>query len=173
MALRGATRTGLIEQSESGRNRHARWRTLLAGLTVAGLGLGLSACSWSWQLGSFSALAGGGDDEVPTGSIKPRDASPLSPVLGQEDWRRAKSAMAVALDIQGNGKPASWDNPDSGIKGIFAPLGAPFVQTDDICRAFSAGISGKTPEQKLEGLACRTGPDEWAIKDVKPVKKSV
>ena len=169
MALRGATRTGLIEQSEGGRNRHARWRTLLAALTVGALGLCVSACSWSWQLGSFGPAD---TDEVVTGSIKSRDASPLSPVLGVEDWRRAKSAMAVALDIQGNGKPASWDNPDSGIKGVFSPLAAPFVQKDDICRSFKADISGKTPEQKLEGLACKAGPDEWVIKDVKPVKKS-
>ncbi len=178
MALRGDTRIGLIEQTIAARNRHARCRTFRSAFFVLCLGLGVSSCSWSWQLGSLMP-----DDGDITGSIKPRQAtpasaplpapSPLSPLLNVEDWRRAKAAMSVALDIQGNGKPVNWDNPDSGLKGAITPAGAPFVDKDDICRSFQADIHGKAvADSTLQGVACKNGPDEWLIKDVQPVKKS-
>ncbi len=169
MTLRGASRIALIDQTAERRNRHARWRTLAAVLAVCGMGAALAGCSWSWQLGSMSA-----DDGDITGSIKPREAtpSPLSPTLSQEDWRRAKAAMAVALDIQGNGKTVNWDNPDSGMKGAITPAGAPFVLKDDICRAFLADIHGKEGGESVQGSACKNGPDDWIIKDVKPYKKT-
>jgi len=137
---------------------------LLLGLATAPLG----GCSWSWQLGSLLP----DDGDLTTGSIKPREVSPLSPTLVSEDWRRAKAALAVALDIQGDGKTVNWDNPDSGAKGAFTPVGAPFVVKDDICRAFLADLSGKLQPATLQGSACRAGPGDWAIKDVKPFSKS-
>ena len=76
-----------------------------------------------------------------TSSITPRVMSPLSPELGGEDWRRAKGALAIALDPQGSGSSVSWDNPDTDMKGNFAPVGQPFVKTDEICRAF-LGLRG-------------------------------
>jgi surface antigen len=36
--------------------------------------------------------------------------------------------MAVALDPQGSGSPVTWDNPDTGFKGTFTPVGQPFVK---------------------------------------------
>lgn len=110
-------------------------------------------------------------DPETTSSIKPRIASPLSPELGAEDWRRAKGALAIALDPQGSGSSVSWDNPDTDMKGNFAPVGQPFVNTDEICRAFLATLVAREATTTLQGTACRPSGGEWAIKDVKPWRK--
>jgi surface antigen len=137
-------------------------------LAVGLLALSTSACSYS--LGMM-----GLDEEEPkaTGAIvsadnAPASLSPLSPDLDEEDWRRAKAALAVALDPQGAGTQVSWDNPETSMKGTFTPTGAPFVKNDEICRSFNAQLSGAT-SASLHGTACRPSGDEWAIKDVKPV----
>src|SRR5690348_12903841 len=61
-------------------------------LVVGLLALSTGACSFSFGL---SAL----DDEEPksTGTVTARADTPLSADLDQEDWRRAKAALAVAL----------------------------------------------------------------------------
>jgi surface antigen len=106
-----------------------------------------------------------------TSSITPRIVSPLSPELNAEDWRRAKGALTIALDPQGSGSSVSWDNPDTENKGNFAPVGQPFVKTDEICRAFLATLSLKETARSLQGTACRPSGGDWAIKDVKPWRK--
>jgi surface antigen len=112
------------------------------------------------------------DEPSTTQSVSPRITSPLSPELGGEDWRRAKAAMAVALDPQGSGAQVSWDNPDTTIKGSFTPVGQPFVKSDEICRAFLATVIGQSSTSSLQGTACRPSGGEWVIKDVKPFKKA-
>lgn len=110
-------------------------------------------------------------EDKPTHATSPKAVSPLSPDLGQEDWRRAKGALAVALDPHGNGSAVAWDNPDTTLKGSFTPVGQPFVTNDEICRAFLATIAGQLSASSLQGTACRPSGGEWAIKDVKPWKK--
>ncbi|EIM26124.1 RT0821/Lpp0805 family surface protein [Microvirga lotononidis] len=133
-------------------------------LVVGLLALSTSACSFSFGL---SAL----DDEEPksTGTVTARADTPLSADLDQEDWRRAKAALAVALDPQGPGTQVSWDNPATSMKGTFTPMGAPFVKNDEICRSFSAHLSGPSASS-LHGTACRPSGGDWAIKDIKPLK---
>lgn len=106
-----------------------------------------------------------------TGSIAPRVVSPLSPDLGEEDWRRARAALAVALDPQGPGTQVSWDNPDTTMRGHFTPVGQPFVKSDEICRVFLATVVTQVSTSTLQGNACRPSGGEWQIKDVKPFKK--
>jgi len=136
-------------------------------ILVAGLvALSTSACSFS--LG----MAGMGDEEPKTtGSVVSADihavSSPLSPDLNEEDWRRAKAALGLALDPQGPGTQVSWDNPETTMKGNFTPAGAPFVKNDEICRTFDAHLSGPT-NASLRGTACRLSGEEWAIKEIKP-----
>jgi surface antigen len=133
-------------------------------LAVGLVALSTGACSFSFGL---SAL----DDDEPkaTGAIVSKSVAPLSADLDEEDWRRAKAALAVALDPQGPGTQVSWDNPDTDMKGTFTPAGLPFVQNDEICRAFSAHLNGSS-SSSLHGTACRPSGGEWAIKDVKPQK---
>ncbi len=121
------------------------------------------------------------DANIATGSITPRpprevplppgQVSPFSPKLDEEDWRRARAAMATALDPQGNGGHVLWDNTDSGNKGSFAPVGNPFLIKDDICRSFVAMVSLKEPDQWFQGNACRVSASDWTIKDMTAAKK--
>jgi surface antigen len=137
-------------------------------LAVSLIALSTGACSFSMGLFGMS------DDEEPktTGAIvTAAAATPLSASLNDEDWRRAKAALGVALDPQGPGTHVSWDNPGSGMKGTIVPNGAPFVKNDEVCRGFTAQIAGPAG-QHLQGVACRPSGSEWAIKDVKPAKSS-
>jgi len=138
-------------------------KILAAGL----IALSTSACALS--LGTA-----GSDDGEPktTGAITQAARTPaepvlLSPDLNEEDWRRAKAALAVALDPQGAGTQVSWDNPETSMKGTFTPAGAPFVKNDEICRTFTAQLSG-SKSANLHGTACRPSGEEWTLKEVRP-----
>jgi 17 kDa outer membrane surface antigen len=142
----------------------ARLRACLAAVLV---GFSAAGCSISFPMTSL--LPDDGPDA--TSSLK-KPASPLSPKLGDEDWRRAKAALTVALDPQGNGATVSWENPDSGLKGGFTPTGKPFVKADTICRGFHALLTGKDTTATLQGTACRPSGGEWSVQDVKPATKA-
>lgn len=147
-------------------------RPLLAAVVVA---LFSAGCSVSFPILGLSSKS---EDEVATTSaILPSRSSDkatalasLRSELGPEDMRRADGAMSVALDPQGNGAAVSWDNPQSGIKGSFVPVGGPFLRSDEICRAFIASVHTQTRPVKLQGTACRPSGGEWAVKDVAPWK---
>jgi len=111
-------------------------------------------------------------DKETTQSIAPRIVSPLSADLGEEDWRRARGALTVALDPQGPGSQVSWDNPDTTMRGTFTPVGQPFVKSDEVCRAFLATIVGQASTSSLQGTACRPSGGEWVVKDVKPFRRA-
>jgi surface antigen len=143
----------------------------LAGAAVAVLlSCSTAACGISFPMASLF-LDAEAETTTTTSSITPKFVSPLSPDLGAEDWRRAKGALAVALDPQGSGTAVSWDNPDTETKGNFAPVGQPFVNTDEICRAFLATLVTKSATTSLQGTACRPSGGEWAIKDMKPWRR--
>jgi surface antigen len=152
-------------------------RVAKAGLLVA-LGVLNAGCSVSFPILGLSSKS---EDEVATtssilparGSLKPGALASLASELGPEDLRRADGAMAVALDPQGNGASVSWDNPQSGSKGSFTPVGGPFLRSDEVCRAFIAAVQTQTKPAKLQGTACRPSGGEWAVKDVKPWKGGI
>jgi surface antigen len=106
-----------------------------------------------------------------TGSLRPPE-SPLSRALDEEDWRRAESALSVALDPQGNGAVVTWDNPQSGMKGSFIPVGNAFPADEKVCRAFAADLGGNAPAEHLQGVGCRDKSGEWTIRDVKSIKRA-
>lgn len=145
-------------------------------LTVAGLlaaSLVSAGCSVSFPIIGLSSKAE--DDVATTSSVLPArgsaKAGPLASLaadLGPEDMRRADGAMALALDPQGNGAAVSWDNPQSGIKGSFIPVGGPFLRSDEICRAFVASVQTQARPAKLQGMACRPSGGEWAVRDMQP-----
>ena len=128
------------------------------------IALSVAGCSLTYGIAGLEE-----DEPEATGSISPQLPVPLSADLNDEDWRRAKAALAVALDPQGPGTQVSWDNPASSMKGTFTPTGAPFVKNDEICRGFSAHLSGGSAAA-LQGTACRPSGGEWAIKEIKPAK---
>ncbi len=121
--------------------------------------LSTAACSMSFPLDSMMPA-----DPVTTGSIGP--VSPLAPELDAEDWRRARAALSVALDPQGNGARASWDNPDSGRGGAFVPAALPYVKDDRVCRDFLAELDLLAERREVTGSACRLSGGEWRIHEV-------
>lgn len=138
---------------------------LLAGITTGGCSITLPIFSAEKSDPHEKSLT------LTTASLKPaKGISPLSPELGTEDWRRAAGAMALALDPQGNGAAVSWDNPESGTKGVFSPVSGPVLRSDEICRAFLSTIMLQTGASKMQGTACRPSGGEWSIKEVAPWK---
>jgi len=146
----------------------ARFRALgvFAALLTAGLAGG---CSIAVPMDQASALWRGKSEDA-TGSIKERPTT-LSPALDAEDWRRASAAMATALDPQGAGGAVNWDNPQSGAKGSFTPVGPAYPKDAKICRAFLAEVGAKDQHESLQGAACREKTAEWTLTEVKPWKK--
>ena len=125
-----------------------------------------SACSLSFPMEGFIA------DPTATGSIARPDTL-LFKALDQEDGRRAKAALAVALDPQGNGASVAWDNPQSGAKGTFVAVAPAFSRADKVCRAFRAHIvPDPHKEREVNGSACRDGGGEWAVADARETSKS-
>lgn len=113
----------------------------------------------------------GKDDDPVTGSITPKPIPPLARDMTGEDQRRADAALAVALDPQGNGASASWDNPETKVKGSISPVGAPFVRNDEVCRAFLATTVTPAGQEWVQGSACKPSGAEWAVREAKPWKK--
>lgn len=136
-------------------------RRSVPGAAAIVLALALGGCSAAIPLPSFI----GASDEV-TGSIAP--ANPISAAMDVEDWRRARGALGLALDPQGNGEAVAWDNPKSGAKGAFTPVGPANPVDDRICRSFLAAVGGSLPQNSLQGSACRGKDGEWTIGEVAP-----
>ncbi len=116
-----------------------------------------------------------GASEDITGSIARnragKPAMKLSKSLDSEDLRRATAALSTALDPQGSGASVKWENPNSGAKGSFTPSGQAFPVQGKICRGFTGEIFTGQEDEKLEGSACREKSDDWALSDVKLMKK--
>lgn len=122
--------------------------------------LQLGACSF--DLPSLIPPA----DEMATGSIGPAREVRLTARMGDEDWRRAKGSLAVALDLHGNGRAVRWDNPETRTSGVIVPAGPPRVEADQVCRDFHASMTvGEGKPVHLTGRACKL-PDEWVLHGV-------
>jgi surface antigen len=131
----------------------------------------LSGCSIAIPMSASSSsdIWKGAPEDV-TGSIA-KPALKLSSRLDAEDLRRATAAMSTALDPQGSGTSVRWDNPQTGAKGSFTPVGQAYPLDGKICRAFLADVAAQASVEKLQGAACREKSAEWALTDVKPFKK--
>ena len=105
-----------------------------------------------------------------TGAI-PKTQPKLSRALDLEDQRRAIAAMSTALDPQGSGASVNWDNPQTGAKGSFTPIGQPYPLQGMICRAFHADIAVNETQESVQGAACREKTAEWGLTEVRPLKK--
>lgn len=128
----------------------------------AALCVALGGCSVSLPMGS---LIGSHDDEQTASVAKPQIEG-----LAGEDWRRAKIALDSAL-AEGDSTAVAWDNPDSGTKGSFAPIGEAYATNTGTCRGFRASIDRKDADDALQGTACADKSGDWVITDVKPWNK--
>ncbi len=133
-------------------------RTLLSLSALAVLAGATAGCSLSFPIASLKP------DGTPTGTID-RSSAFLSPALDGEDLRRAKAALSIALDPQGNGARVSWQNPQSGARGAFTASDPPFTEHDRVCRAFAAEVvPGAGAERRLSGSACRESDGSWELR---------
>lgn len=131
---------------------------LLRAAVVALYVVSVSGCSVAIPLSSMKT------DDTPTGSID-RAVALLPTSLDREDLRRAKAAMAVTLDPQGNGARVAWRNPQSGARGDFTAVGLPFTDRDRVCRRFSGSVLPVGgPERRVSGSACREGDGTWVVR---------
>jgi len=110
------------------------------------------------------------DTDDATGSIH-KTAPELARGLEAEDKRRANAALATALDPQGEGGSVTWDNPPTGAKGGFTPVGHAYPADGKVCRAFLAEVSIKDAQERLQGTACREKTNDWTVTEVKPWHK--
>jgi surface antigen len=133
---------------------------LVSGIALAGLAAALAGCAVSVPIASFSAA----NDDA-TGAIP---GSALERLLDPEDWRRARAALSTALDPQGNGSRVSWDNPQSGASGAFAPIGKAYPYEARICRKFRTDIAQKAGAKAMQGVACADKDGAWTIADLAP-----
>ena len=133
---------------------------------LGGLPAILAGCSMAFPI---SPLMSPGSKEDAT-RVVPKAS--LAGLLDAEDWRRAKAALSTALDPQGNGSLVGWDNPDSGNKGSFTPVGKPFPLETGICRVFLAEVDRKGDEHAIQGTACSDKRGEWTIAEAKPWKRT-
>lgn len=144
----------------------------LAGIALAIFSAGaLSGCSIAIPMSGSSAMWGGASEDV-TGSIPKPGGLKLSRALDAEDLRRAAAAMSTALDPQGSGASVNWDNPQTGAKGSFTPVGQAYPLDGKICRAFLADVTADESHEKLQGAACREKTAEWALTEVKAFRKT-
>ncbi|RYC30581.1 hypothetical protein D3273_18020 [Lichenibacterium minor] len=151
--------TDLIRPPEpNNRARHRVGGAACRCAAVALLAVATSACSLSIPISGIEA------DDTPTGGID-RTVALLSPSLDREDLRRARAAMAVALDPQGDGARSAWRNAQTGSHGAFTAAAPPFADHDRVCRRFSGEVTplgGK--ERRLSGSACRDGDGTWVMR---------
>ncbi|GJE77956.1 MULTISPECIES: RT0821/Lpp0805 family surface protein [Methylorubrum] len=154
-------------------------RDVPAAFAWVATGLVVAACAGcSGPVLSFQTKEAPAPEPLVTGSIAKRPTR-FGPDLGDEDWRRAHSALTTALDPQGNGRPVKWDNPETAMRGSVNPTGLPYVAGDEICRDFLAtvvagndgGTSGSGGKSRfLRGTGCKLTGGEWELKRLRSAK---
>ena len=135
-------------------------------LTALVIGLVLCGCSQPLLMFRGDRPPPVAEDAIVTGSIERRPMS-FGDDLAEEDWRRARAALSVALDPQGNGRPVKWDNPETGLKGSVNPTGLPYVADDLICRNFLASVINASRSRFVRGTGCKMSGGEWSLKRVR------
>lgn len=117
----------------------------------------------------IASLTGPASSDDTTGSI--RSAAPAH-LLEADDWSAARPALAAALDPHGSGALVAWENPRSGTKGSFVPLGKPQRSDNKTCRVFLMQIDRSGEARSTQGTACSDRPGEWTISEAAPWRKT-
>ena len=146
---------------------------IVASLSALSLTMLLCGCSQPLLVfrGEVAEAPQTAEEPVVTGSIEKRPVS-FGDDLAEEDWRRARAALGVALDPQGNGRPVKWDNPETGLHGTVNPTGLPYVAEDLICRNFLASVVAPGRSRFVRGTGCKPSGGAWALKRVRTATKA-
>jgi surface antigen len=145
---------------------------IVASLSALSLMVALCGCSQPLLVfrGEVAEAPRVVEEPVVTGSIEKRPMS-FGDDLAEEDWRRARAALGVALDPQGNGRPVKWDNPETGLHGTVNPTGLPYVAEDLICRNFLASVVAPGRSRFVRGTGCKPSGGQWTLKRVRTATK--
>ena len=137
---------------------------IVASLSALSLTVALCGCSQPLLVfrGEVAEAPRVVEEPVVTGSIEKRPMS-FGDDLAEEDWRRARAALGVALDPQGNGRPVKWDNPETGL---------PYVAEDLICRNFLASVVAPGRSRFVRGTGCKPSGGQWTLKRVRTAPKT-
>ena len=103
-------------------------------------------------------------DDEPVGSIKPKPSS-LEKAYDSRDWRIAEPVLASSLRAPGVAAPAVWSDAETGARGEFVALDAPFVHEGRLCRRFVARLTDAKAAKRLEAVGCPDDSGEVAIFD--------
>lgn len=146
---------------------------IVASLSALSLTVALCGCSQPLLVfrGEVAEAPRVVEEPVVTGSIEKRPMS-FGDDLAEEDWRRARAALGVALDPQGNGRPVKWDNPETGLHGTVNPTGLPYVAEDLICRNFLASVVAPGRSRFVRGTGCKPSGGQWTLKRVRTAPKT-
>ncbi len=163
--------------NKSKATRARLWGRIALPVLLLALTVGLTGCSWTFPGSKTDAAKEIAlEDDIATGSIGPvsEPKKPLAQLknLTEEDLRRAKAALAVAVDPHGSPDRVLWDNPQTQAKGSFVPDGPPFVKNDEVCRNFRTLVVDPVETRNLVGTACRPSGGAWDVSDIKAPPKA-
>lgn len=102
-------------------------------------------------------------EPVITGAITPKTTQQISRTLTDEDWRRARGALSVAMDPAGNGQSVEWSNSETKASGSFNPVAVAFASKDGVCRAFIASVKLGDSTEWHQGTACKDDNGAWDV----------
>jgi surface antigen len=130
--------------------------------------LGLSGCSFSYQLDSLSTKKGAADL---TGSVQASTQAAAEPPA-EGDLAIARAAATEVLSKGGKDTSMPWENPSTGARGTITPLATAYDLDGLTCRDFLASYVKNGSESWLQGEACRAGRGKWEVRGLRPMKKT-
>ena len=138
------------------------------------LGAATSGCSLSYKLDSF---AGKDEQSDQTASLRPTPATAPTPAQTaatptEHDLAYAKAAAAQVLARSEKDASQPWENPRTGARGTVTPITGAYTQDGLQCRDFLASYIRDGAESWLQGDACRIDHGQWAVRKLRPLKRS-
>jgi surface antigen len=149
-------------------------RRLAALAAVCALSLGAGACSFSYDLSSFTSK---GSDKTGTVAASGRAKAADKATAGDDlppaaDLVFARAAVHEVLARGDNDSSQPWENPESGARGTVTPLTAAYSHEGFLCRDFLASYVRQGNEAWLQGEACRVHKGKWEVKNLRPWKRT-
>jgi len=146
---------------------HPALRRLPARACALALALGLTGCSFSYQLDNLFAKKEEGRADQ-TASLRPVATKPAGQAPAEGDLVFARAAVSEVLSKGGKGLSMPWENPSTGARGTITPLAAAYSRDGATCRDFLASYVRNGSESWLQGAACRAERGKWEVRSLRP-----
>ena len=121
----------------------------LGGGTTGGLIAAAAGANPGWI--AFSVLAGG------------LVGSAIGNRLDEKDKEMAARAAHHAFENSQTGRPATWQNPDTGASGSVTPTRTYQVESGQYCREYTQEIRVGGEKHQSYGTGCRQPDGSWKI----------